>query len=125
MRGRWSAPGRRSSPPSAAQPFLFRGSANDGFHEALGDTIALSVTPEYLKQIGLLDKVPGTEGDLGLLMKMALERVAFLPFGLMVDRWRWKGFSGEGQPEGYNKAWWDLAAQYQGVKPPAPRSETD
>ena len=74
----------------AAQPFLFRASANDGFHEALGDTIALSVTPEYLRQIGLLDKVPGAEGDLGLLMKMALERVAFLPFGLMVDQWRWR-----------------------------------
>lgn len=109
----------------AAQPFLFRGSANDGFHEALGDTIALSVTPDYLKQIGLLDKVPGAEGDLGLLMKMALERVAFLPFGLMVDRWRWKVFSGEVKPEDYNKAWWELAARYQGVKPPAARSEAD
>lgn len=109
----------------AAQPFLFRGSANDGFHEALGDTIALSVTPEYLKQVGLLDKVPGPEGDLGLLMKMALERVAFLPFGLMVDQWRWKVFSGEVKPEDYNKAWWGLAAKYQGVKPPVARSEAD
>ncbi|OGR75988.1 MAG: peptidyl-dipeptidase [Elusimicrobia bacterium GWC2_65_9] len=96
----------------AAQPFLLRGSANDGFHEALGDTIALSVTPEYLKQIALVDKVPGAEGDLGLLMKMALERAAFLPFGLMVDQWRWKVFSGEVKPEDYNKAWWDLAAKY-------------
>lgn len=109
----------------AAQPFLFRGSANDGFHEALGDTIALSVTPEYLKQIGFIDQVPGTDGDLGLLMKMALERVAFLPFGLMVDQWRWKVFSGEVKPDGYNKAWWDLAAKYQGVKPPVERSEGD
>ena len=109
----------------AAQPFLFRGSANDGFHEALGDTIALSVTPEYLKQIGLLDKVPGAEGDLGLLMKMALERVAFLPFGLTVDQWRWKVFSGEVKPAGYNKAWWDLRAKYQGVKPPVLRDAAD
>lgn len=107
------------------QPFIYRGSANDGFHEALGDTIALSVTPEYLKQVGLIDKVPGTEGDLSLLMKMALERVAFLPFGLMVDQWRWKVFSGEIKPEQYNQAWWDLIKKYQRVKPPVARSEAD
>ena len=41
------------------QPILFRDSANDGFHEAIGDTIALSVTPEYLVKLGLLDKAPG------------------------------------------------------------------
>ncbi|MBI4386393.1 MAG: M2 family metallopeptidase [Elusimicrobia bacterium] len=107
------------------QPFLFRGSANDGFHEALGDTIALSVTPGYLQQIGLLKKVPGPEGDIDLLMKMALERVAFLPFGLMVDQWRWKVFSGEVTPRNYNQAWWDLAQKYQGVRPPIARSEAD
>ncbi|MBI4424427.1 MAG: M2 family metallopeptidase, partial [Elusimicrobia bacterium] len=107
------------------QPYLLRGSANDGFHEALGDTVALSVTPEYLKQIGLLEQVPGPEGDTNLLMKMALERLAFLPFGLMVDQWRWKVFAGEVTPAGYNKAWWDLARQYQGVRPPVERSEAD
>jgi peptidyl-dipeptidase A len=109
---------------SKQDPF-FRGSANDGFHEAIGDTIALSVTPEYLKQIGLLDKVPGPEGDLGLLMQKALDKIAFLPFGLLVDQWRWKVFSGEIKPADYNKAWWDLRAKYQGLAPPAPRSEAD
>ncbi len=107
------------------QPPLFRDSANDGFHEALGDTIALSVTPEYLKEIGLLEKVPDASGDLGLLMKMALDKVAFLPFGLLVDQWRWKVFSGEIKPADYNKAWWDLVQKYQGIAPPVPRSETD
>ena len=109
----------------AKQAPFFRDSANDGFHEAVGDTIALSVTPEYLKQIGLLDKVPGAEGDLGLLMKMALDKIAFLPFGLMVDQWRWKVFSGETKPANYNKAWWELRAKYQGLEPPAQRSEAD
>jgi len=109
---------------SQQSPF-FRDSANDGFHEAVGDTIALSVTPEYLKQIGLLDKVPGAEGDLGLLMKMALDKIAFLPFGLMVDQWRWKVFSGEIKPGNYNKAWWELRAKYQGLEPPVARSEAD
>ncbi|MBI5200702.1 MAG: M2 family metallopeptidase, partial [Elusimicrobia bacterium] len=109
----------------AKQPYFFQGSANDGFHEAAGDTIALSVTPEYLKQIGLLDKVPGADGDTALLMKMALERLAFLPFGLMVDQWRWKVFSGEVTPANYNKAWWDLARKYQGVRPPVERTEND
>jgi len=107
------------------QPFLFRDSANDGFHEAIGDTIALSVTPEYLVKIGLLDKAPDASKDIGLLLARALEKVAFLPFGLMIDQWRWKVFSGDIPPDQYNKGWWDLRLKYQGVAPSGPRSETD
>ena len=107
------------------QPPLFRSGANDGFHEALGDVIALSVTPEYLKKVHLLEKVPDRRGDIGLLLKMALNKVAFLPFGLLVDQWRWKVFSGQIRPEDYNKAWWELCEKYQGVKSPVPRSEAD
>jgi peptidyl-dipeptidase A len=104
-------------------PFIFRDSANDGFHEAIGDTIALSVTPEYLVKIGLLDKAPDASHDIGLLLDRALEKVAFLPFGLLIDQWRWKVFSGEIKPEDYNKAWWDLRLKYQGVAPANPRGE--
>ncbi|MFT5789109.1 MAG: peptidyl-dipeptidase A [Shewanella sp.] len=107
------------------QPFIFKNSANDGFHEAIGDTIALSITPNYLKQIGLLDEVPDASKDIGLLLKQALDKVAFLPFGLMIDQWRWKVFSGEITPEQYNQAWWDLREKYQGVKAPIVRSEND
>ena len=107
------------------QPFLFRDSANDGFHEAIGDTIALSVTPEYLVKIGLLDRAPDASKDIGLLLARALEKVAFLPFGLMIDQWRWKVFSGEIPPDQYNKGWWDLRLKYQGVAPSIPRSEND
>ena len=104
-------------------PVLFRDSANDGFHEAIGDTIALSVTPDYLVKIGLLGKAPDTSRDIGLLMNKALEKIAFLPFGLLIDQWRWKVFSGEISPADYNKAWWDLKLRYQGVAPPAARGE--
>jgi peptidyl-dipeptidase A len=107
------------------QPPLFRGSANDGFHEAIGDTIALSVTPEYLKQIGLLETVPPASADIGLLLHRALDKVAFLPFGLLIDKWRWEVFSGKVTPENYNKAWWELREKYQGVAPPVARSEAD
>ncbi|HST79931.1 MAG TPA: M2 family metallopeptidase, partial [Verrucomicrobiae bacterium] len=107
------------------QPPLFEDSANDGFHEAVGDTIALSVTPEYLKEVGLLNTVPPESADTGYLLKMALDKIAFLPFGLLIDKWRWKVFSGEITPEQYNKAWWDLKAKYQGVAPPVERSEAD
>jgi peptidyl-dipeptidase A len=107
------------------QPFLFQDSANDGFHEAVGDTIALSITPEYLKKVGLIDAVPDPSKDLGLLMKAALDKVAFLPFGLLIDQWRWKVFSGEVKPDGYNKAWWDLRRKYQGVGEPVARTEKD
>jgi len=107
------------------QPFLFKNGANDGFHEAIGDTIALAITPEYLRTIGLLDKVPSADSDISLLLKQALDKVAFLPFGLMIDQWRWKVFSGEVTSGDYNKAWWDLRLKYQGVAPPAARSEAD
>jgi len=105
------------------QPVLFRDSANDGFHEAIGDTIALSVTPEYLVKIGLLGAAPDASRDTGLLMTRALEKIAFLPFGLLIDQWRWKVFNGEVKPGDYNKAWWDLRLKYQGVAPPTPRGE--
>ena len=104
-------------------PVLFRDSANDGFHEALGDVLALSVTPEYLVKINLLDKAPDASADTGLLLRAALERLAFLPFGLLVDQWRWQVFSGAIAPQNYNKAWWDLKLKYQGVAPSSPRGE--
>ncbi|KZN48869.1 M2 family metallopeptidase [Pseudoalteromonas luteoviolacea] len=106
-------------------PLYYQESANDGFHEAIGDTIALSVTPGYLKEIGLLDHVPDESKDIGLLMKMAMDKVAFIPFGLLVDQWRWKVYSGEISPEQYNQAWWELREKYQGVKAPVARTETD
>ncbi len=109
----------------AGQPFLYRDSANDAFHEAIGDTIALSVTPPYLKQIGLIDKVPDQSADIGFLLQRSLEKVAFLPFGYLVDQWRWKVFSGEVSPGDYNSAWWALREKYQGVAPPALRSEQE
>lgn len=109
----------------AGQPFLYRDSANDGFHEAIGDTMALSVTPPYLKQIGLIDKVPDQSGDIGFLLQRALDRVAFLPFGYLVDQWRWKVFSGEVTANDYNKAWWELREKYQGLAPPVARTEED
>jgi peptidyl-dipeptidase A len=105
-------------------PMVFRDSANDGFHEAIGDTVALSVTPEYLVKIGLLDKAPDASRDIGLLLSRALEKVAFLPFGLLIDQWRWQVFSGQVTPEQYNSAWWALRLKYQGVAPPSPRDET-
>ena len=104
---------------------LFQNSANDGFHEAVGDTIALSVTPEYLKKIGLIETVPPASGDIDYLLQQALEKVAFLPFGLLVDKWRWEVFSGQVKPENYNQAWWELRRKYQGVAPPVERAEAD
>ena len=109
----------------STKPFLFRDSANDGFHEAIGDTIALSVTPAYLKQLSLIDKVPDQTADIGFLLNRALDKVAFLPFGYLIDQWRWKVFSGEVGPNDYNKAWWDLRLKYQGIVPPVPRTEQD
>ncbi len=107
------------------QPPLFQGSANDGFHEAVGDTIALSVTPEYLKQLGLIETVPPASGDTDYLLRQALEKVAFLPFGLVIDKWRWQVFAGQAKPATYNQAWWELRTKYQGVAAPMERTEAD
>jgi peptidyl-dipeptidase A len=107
------------------QPFLFRDSANDGFHEAIGDAVALSITPAYLKKLGFIAQEPDPSKDLGLLMQMALDKVAFLPFGLLIDQWRWKVFAGEVPPARYNASWWELREKYQGVQSPLPRSEAD
>ncbi|HEY0975121.1 MAG TPA: M2 family metallopeptidase [Solimonas sp.] len=108
------------------QPPLFQGGAHDGFHEAIGDTITLSLTPEHLHKIGL---VPAQKEDPKALinsqMKLALDKITFLPWGKLVDQWRWKVFSGEIAPDAYNAGWWDLRAQYQGVSPPLARSESD
>ncbi|MGI9106969.1 MAG: M2 family metallopeptidase [Pyrinomonadaceae bacterium] len=109
----------------APQTTLYQNSANDGFHEAIGDAVALSVTPEYLKKINLIERVPDESADTGLLLRLALDKVAFLPFGYLVDQWRWKVFSGEVKPADYNKAWWELRTKYQGIAPPAARSEAD
>jgi peptidyl-dipeptidase A len=107
------------------QPFLFRNGANDGFHEAIGDSIALSITPAYLKTLGLAATEPPAEADIPLQLRTALDKVAFLPFALALDKWRWQVFSGEIKPADYNKAWWALRAKYQGVVPPVERSEAD
>ena len=104
-------------------PMVFRDGANDGFHEAVGDTISLSITPEYLVKIGVLDRAPERSSDIGLLLRAALERLAFLPFGLVVDQWRWQVFDGRVTPANYNRAWWDLKLKYQNVAPSAPRGE--
>jgi peptidyl-dipeptidase A len=110
----------------AQQPYLFRDGANDGFHEAIGDTVNLSVTPEYLAKIGLVHAVkPSHEALINQQMKMALDKIAFLPFGRLIDQWRWKVFAGEITPENYNASWWELRRKYQGVDAPVARSEAD
>ncbi|MGQ0559718.1 MAG: M2 family metallopeptidase [Sphingosinicella sp.] len=107
------------------QPFLYLDSANDGFHEAIGDMIALSVTPEYLVQIGLLrqNQMPSEEQDRALLLRQALDKIAFLPFGLLIDRYRWGIFSGQIAPDRYQAAWDELRLRYQGIVPPVARTE--
>jgi peptidyl-dipeptidase A len=108
------------------QPYLYKNGANDGFHEAIGDTVALSITPDYLVKIGLLQpaQVPAADKDIGLLLRQAMDKVAFLPFGLLVDKWRWGVFSGKIAPGQYQQGWDALRLKYQGIVPPVARDET-
>jgi peptidyl-dipeptidase A len=105
------------------QDFMYRTGANDGFHEAVGDTLALSVGPTYLKQIGFIDQVPASDSDIPQLLQSALDRVAILPWTYLIDQWRWRVFSGDIKPDQYNTAWWELRERYQGVAPPTARGE--
>ncbi len=108
------------------KPMLYQSGANDGFHEAIGDAIALSITPDYLKKVGLLNKVSNNEkGIINKQMQDALGKIAFLPFGKLIDQWRWDVFAGKTKPESYNAAWWDLRKKYQGVAAPIERTEAD
>ena len=122
-------------------PFVYQNGANDGFHEGIGDTVTLSMTPDYLRKIGLLDAEPSVgdckdkekceaadqmkrEMTINQQMQSALEKIAFLPFGLLIDEWRWQVFDGSVPPEKYNEAWWKLREELQGVSAPEPRDET-
>ena len=108
------------------QPPLFQGSAHSGFHEAIGDTVTLSMTPGYLKEVGLVSSAEiSDKAIINRQMQMALDKIAFLPFGKLIDEWRWGVFSGEIKPEDYNKSWWDMRLKYQGIAPPNERSEND
>ena len=108
------------------QPLIFQSGAHDGFHEAVGDTVTLSMTGDFLKNLGLVEAVEDShEALINAQMKLALDKIAFLPFGKLMDQWRWGVFSGEIAPEDYNAAWWDLRTRYQGIRPPIARSEAD
>ena len=108
------------------QPPLFRAGAHDGFHEGIGDTVTLSMTPGFLARIGLIEDLEASpEATINTQMRQALERVAFLPFGRLIDQWRWDVFAGEVTPENYNAAWWELRQRYQGIAAPVVRSEAD
>ena len=108
------------------QPIVFQSGAHDGFHEAVGDAVTLSITPGFLQNLGLVKQVENShEALINTQMKLALDKIAFLPFGKLMDQWRWGVFSGEIAPEDYNAAWWDLRTRYQGIRPPVARSEAD
>lgn len=108
------------------KPPLFQSGAHSGFQEAIGDTITLSMTPKYLQEVGLIETAgDGFEATLNRQMQQALEKIAFLPFGKLIDEWRWGVFSGDIAPDDYNKAWWELRTRYQGIAPPVERSEAD
>jgi peptidyl-dipeptidase A len=107
-------------------PPLFQGAAQDGFHEAIGDTVNLSMTAQYLQKLGLVKAAQQSrEATINAQMKLALEKIAFLPFGRMIDQWRWAVFDGRIKPEEYNAAWWELRSKYQGIAAPVQRSEQD
>jgi len=105
------------------QPFLFREGANNGFHEGIGDFIALSaMTPAYLQRLGLeTADLPAEKADLPFLLHQALDRIPLLAFALAMDEWRWGVFAGKIRPADYNRSWWSLVERYQGLRPPHPR----
>ena len=107
-------------------PTLFQGGANDGFHEAFGDLLTLSITPDYLNKIGFISTKEASDAKkdpIGLLMKQALEGVVVIPWALTLDKWRSGVFNGEIKESNLNSSWWSMRESYQGITSPVYRSE--
>ena len=107
-------------------PTLFQGGANDGFHEAFGDLLTLSITPDYLNKIGFISIKEASDAKkdpIGLLMKQALEGVVVIPWALTLDKWRSGVFNGEIKESDLNSSWWNMRESYQGITSPVYRSE--
>ena len=107
-------------------PTLFQGGANDGFHEAFGDLLTLSITPDYLTKINFIteeEALVAKEDSIGLLMKQALDGVVVVPWALMLDKWRSGVFNGEVDETNLNSSWWKLREYYQGITTSTERSE--
>lgn len=109
------------------QPMVFRGGANPGFHEAIGDVIALSVsTGKHLQSVGLLNNyVPDHESDINQIIRLGMEKLAFLPFAFVMDKFRWEVFRGNVQPKDANCYFWKLREKYGGVEPAVVRTNRD
>ena len=107
-------------------PTVFQAGANDGFHEAFGDLLTLSITPDYLVDIGFIsedDAEEAKQDPIGLLMKQALDGVVIVPWALMLDKWRSGVFDGEIDESNLNSSWWSLREEYQGINTSYERSE--
>jgi peptidyl-dipeptidase A len=105
------------------QPYYFQNLSGDpASFLAMNDAMELSLTPEYLKKMGLIEKVPDASHDIAFLMQTAFEKIMDIPYYLAVEKWRWQVYSGEISPNDYNEKWWDLREQYQGVSAPTERS---
>ncbi|MDB9940400.1 M2 family metallopeptidase [Gammaproteobacteria bacterium] len=109
---------------NSTQPSVFQSGANDGFHEAVGDLLSLSITPEYYNKIGLISEAEAkdaTSDPISLLMQQALQGVVSVPWTLMLDKWRAGVFSGETSESELNNSWWELREYYQGIGVPRER----
>ena len=109
---------------NSTQPSVFQSGANDGFHEAVGDLLSLSITPEYYNKIGLISEAEAkdaTSDPISLLMQQALQGVVSVPWTLMLDKWRAGVFSGETSESQLNDSWWELREYYQGIGAPRER----
>ena len=107
-------------------PTVFQAGANDGFHEAFGDLLTLSITPDYLVDIGFIsedDAKEAKQDPIGLLMKQALDGVVIVPWALKLDKWRSGVFDGDIDESNLNSSWWSLREEYQGINTSYERSE--
>ncbi|NWW89629.1 ACE2 enzyme, partial [Rhynochetos jubatus] len=109
------------------KPYLLRGGANEGFHEAVGEIMSLSAaTPQHLKSLDLLEPTfqEDEETEINFLLKQALTIVGTMPFTYMLEKWRWMVFRGEITKQEWTKRWWEMKREIVGVVEPVPHDET-
>ena len=81
-----------------------------GFHEAIGEMIALSVGgPTHLQKLGLIQtSIDDVPLDINYLFSLAMDKLPFLPFAYVMDKWRWDVFKRVVSKEQFNCHWHSL-----------------
>lgn len=105
-------------------PYLLREGANRAYHEALGSMFGLAAMQKpFAAGLGLVDPNSSMD-DMKQLLKDALNYVVFIPWSTgTMSVFENELYSKNLPSDQWNKRWWEIVKQYQGIVPPTERGE--